>query len=345
MIIVDDFCEILCYNIQITLEAINGEDMKQISVEIIHRCPNKCIHCSSFSSPLCQDVIPEEVVFEIIDGAKRLETEVLSISGGEPFLHKDLVSIVEYAKKQELAVYVYSSGIVLNGSGQVGSLSRETLSELKRINVDKIIFDLPAVHENVYDNFMGTKGQLGYALESISRAKDQGIFTEIHFVPTKINIDEIDGIIAYAKAENLDRVSFLGLVPHGRAKENAAQLYLSPEETAELKKKLYLLRSELIRIGIPLQLKEEEYQCYAGCGKLCVRYDGKVFGCEAFKYIDLYDDNRRLIEPDSVYERKIDDIYYDSAYLIAEKKFISQSMSMCGCSDKCPVQRMYRIAV
>lgn len=316
--------------------------MKQISVEIIHKCPNNCLHCSSFSSPLCKDIIPRKVIFEIIEGAKRIGTEILSISGGEPFLHKDLVPIVERAKKEGIKVYIYTSGIYMDEHGQASSLSQNVLNDLKKVGVDRIIFDLPAINENVYDRFMGTKGRLKHVLKSIDLTKETGICSEIHFVPTKINIDEIEGVLSYAKNREIDRVSFLGLVPHGRAKENALQLYLSAKETAELKEKLSLIQSDFIRIGIPLQIGDTEYQCYAGIGKLCIRYDGKVFGCEAFKYVSLYDDSYNTIEPDSVYERKIDQIYKDSAYLKAEIEFIKKNMSRIGCSDKCPVQRMFR---
>ncbi len=316
--------------------------MKQISIEIIHKCPNKCIHCSSCSSPLCKDIIPGNVIYEIIDGAKKIGTELLSISGGEPFLHEDLVPIVERAKEKGIKVYIYTSGIYLDEYDQVNSLPQNVLSELKKVGVDRIIFDLPAISEKVYDRFMGTKGRLKYVFKSIDLTKSLGICSEIHFVPTKINIDEIEGVLSFAKDRRIDRVSFLGLVPHGRAKENALQLYLSTKETTELKEKLSVMQSDFIRIGIPLQIGDVEYQCYAGIGKLCIRYDGKVFGCEAFKYVDLYDDSHNTIEPDSVYERPIDQIFRDSAYLKAELEFIKKNMSIAGCNDKCPVQRMFR---
>ena len=296
--------------------------MKQISVEIIHKCPNHCLHCSSFSSPSCKDIISTDYVCEIIDGAKRLGAKILSISGGEPFLHEGLVTIVEYAKKQGIAVYIYTSGICWSEINKSGSLQEDVLVALKKLNIDKIIFDLPAITETVYDMFMGTKGHLKYALESIEKTKEMGIISEIHFVPTKINIHEIDGLLSFAKEKKIDRVSFLGLVPHGRARENVFKLYLSSDETNVLKEKLHSLKSDFVRVGIPLQISDEEYQCYAGCGKLCVRYDGKVFGCEAFKYIQLYDDNNTPIEPDSIYNRPIDRIYYDSNYLKAERMFI-----------------------
>ena len=97
-------------------------------------------------------------------------------------------------------------------------------------------------------------------------------------------------------------------------------------KTDLLKEKLHSLQANYVRIGIPLMINSEEYKCYAGCGKLCIRYDGKVFGCEAFKYIKLYDENNHEIEPDSIYERTIDQIYYDSVYLKAAMQFIKKQL-------------------
>lgn len=59
--------------------------MKQISIEIIHKCPNRCLHCSSNSDINCTLKIETAEVKKIINSASKLNTEVLSISGGEPF--------------------------------------------------------------------------------------------------------------------------------------------------------------------------------------------------------------------------------------------------------------------
>ena len=71
--------------------------MKQISIEIIHKCPNRCLHCSSNSDINCTLKIETAEVKKIIDSASKLNTEVLSISVGEPFLDDGLLEIVQYA--------------------------------------------------------------------------------------------------------------------------------------------------------------------------------------------------------------------------------------------------------
>lgn len=316
--------------------------MKQVSVEIIHKCPNYCMHCSSFSGMTCTMKIPKEKVFEIIEGMVKIGMEVLNISGGEPFLHDGLAEIVKYAKANKIHTYIYTSGIMLNHKGNVCELEDCLLDRLKEFGADKLIFDLPSMDEKIYDVFMGTERYQRFALSSIQRSVKKGIFTEIHFVPTKINITQIDKVIDFAKEIGVDRVSFLGLVPHGRAKQNQETLYLSKEETDRLKQKLFEMASSQIRIGIPLQLDNSEYKCYAGRQKLCVKYDGKVFGCEAFKYIVLKDDQGNEIEPDSIYEKSIDEIYHNSLYLRQERDFIAEQMACSNCNEKCPVQRMMR---
>lgn len=316
--------------------------MRQISIEIIHKCPNKCLHCSSYSDINCTLKIETEKVKQMIDSALNLKTEILSISGGEPFLHAGLLEIVRYAKQKGITTYVYTSGVVLNDVGEAESLNMDLLSELDKLSVDKIIFDLPAINESVYDRFMGTKGYQKFVLESISRVQKLGIFTEIHFVPTKINVGEVDSILKFAEKAGINKVSFLGLVPHGRATQNKQELVLEKKENDKLKTKLEEISSKKIRIGIPLQLNNEEYCCYAGRNKLCIRYDGKVFGCEAFKYVKLVNNNNKVIIPDSIYEKSLEDIYFNSEYLKFERRFVEQQMSKGNCGEKCPVQRMLR---
>ena len=179
-------------------------------------------------------------------------------------------------------------------------------------------------------------------IQSIETSKRLGIFTEIHFVPTKINVNQIDKVVSYANSVKIDMISFLGLVPHGRAKGKEMQLYLDKDENEKLKQKLDKMQSNNIRIGIPLQVQKSEYICYAGKEKLCIRYDGEVFGCEAFKYIELKNGCGKIIKPDSIYERGIEEIYYTSEYLKKEREFIMHQLKEQGGCEKCPVQHSLR---
>ena len=56
--------------------------LKEISIEIIRKCPNKCLYCSSFSNENCSEMIPLEKFMEVIDGAQELGLKTVCFSGG-----------------------------------------------------------------------------------------------------------------------------------------------------------------------------------------------------------------------------------------------------------------------
>ena len=61
--------------------------LSEISIEILQRCPNRCIYCSSHSNPQATHIIPFGIIKSVIDDAKSLGCKTVCLSGGEPFLH------------------------------------------------------------------------------------------------------------------------------------------------------------------------------------------------------------------------------------------------------------------
>ena len=61
-----------------------------------------------------------------------------------------------------------------------------------------------------------------------------------------INIGEIESILEFAEKARVNKVSFLGLVPHGRASDNMQELVLNTNENEDLKLKLETLVSDKV---------------------------------------------------------------------------------------------------
>lgn len=318
--------------------------MKHVSIEIIQKCPNNCMHCSSVSGMECKELLDVDLIKKVLDGLEQIKVDELSISGGEPFLHKDLIEIVKYAKDKGFKVNIYTSGIMLNEKDEPISLNKKLLDELSEIRVNKLIFNLQSLKQDTYNEIMGTEGNLNLLKESINYTKKSDIYTELHFVPMKLNYKEIKNVVKFVEEHNLNRVSFLGLIPHGRAKVNREKLYLDEETNLKVKKLLGELEGEKVRVGIPLKLKNEKCICGAGKEKLYIKFDGKVYGCEAFKYIHLYDENKKEIFPDCIHDNSdIKDIYENSMYLKAAQKKIKKVLQNINIiKENCPIQEEIR---
>ena len=114
---------------------------------------------------------------------------------------------------------------------------------------------------------------------------------------------------------------------------------LNKQETIELRKKLDNIKSNYIRIGIPLSLDFSSGLCHAVSSKLYIKFDGSVYGCEAFKYIKLHNESYNDIFPDNIKESGLYEIYHYSEYLESTKKFIEKYSCIDSQCDSCPVQK------
>lgn len=290
--------------------------LKEVSIEIIRKCPNHCLHCSSSSHLQCTEEMPYEKFKEVVSNAVELGAKTICLSGGEPFLHDRIRDIIQFVYSCGLDCYVYTSGIILDESGQLAPLSAEVLDDIS-VSTTKLVFNIEAGTEKTYDTIMGTVNCFGKMQRSVIRAFEAGICIEAHFVPTKLNVGEINEVIALCEKLHISKVSFLRLVPHGRAKQNKALLELSAEEHHALKHALNTLQAQSglsIRIGVPLSLDTSCCRCEAANGKLNIRFDGAVFPCEVFKNCQMKKSLGKL-NPDSIYDHSLIDTYNNSPYL------------------------------
>lgn len=312
--------------------------IKDISFEITQKCLNNCLHCSSCSNASCQQQIDFNTICKTVDDMPLMGVKRVCLSGGEPFLHQDLERIVSYISKLGIEVNIYTSGIT-EINGIMTELSVKQLEYLKSIGLSKLMFNVQSADEILYDIITGTKGRFPILLRSIHNAIHAGVYTEIHFVPMKLNVGGINDIIAFAKSVGIDKVSFLKLVPHGRAKQNQEMIQLSPSETVGLREELNNINSGNVRIGIPLSLNFESDYCHAASTKLYIKFDGNVYGCEAFKYIQQLDSYNNKIQPCNIFNESLLDIYNKSDYICATRKFIKKYSTVDSTCESCPVQK------
>lgn len=86
--------------------------LKDLCFEVLDKCPNNCRFCSSNSNYLGQNIISfsdfKRVIDYFMDNGGIGE---LSLSGGEPFLHPELIEMAAYAKSLGIRTVIFTSGI------------------------------------------------------------------------------------------------------------------------------------------------------------------------------------------------------------------------------------------
>lgn len=296
--------------------------LSEISIEILQRCPNRCIYCSSHSNPQATHLIPFEIIKNVIDDAKSLGCKTVCLSGGEPFLHPQILDIISYIAKQQLTCYVYTSGIYKKDE-VYSSLPNEYIEAIRGM-ADKVIFNVEADSSTLYDQIMGTDvGGFDMMKRSISDCVSSGLVVETHVVPMQVNFKHLKSIFEMCYQLGVSKISILRLVLQGRALENLTLVKLSGEDNREVTKLIKVLNEAYkgkVRIGLPYSDSNCRIYCKAASDKINVRYDGNVYPCEVFKD-DLL--NAKLgYEPDNVWKDSFYNIYQNSPYLNVVRKSI-----------------------
>jgi len=320
--------------------------LNEISIEIIRKCPNACIHCSSVSGEFCTEIVNIEKIVSIIDDAKDLGAKVICLSGGEPFLHPNIIDIVSYIHQKGLACYIYTSGITFDENMNRSPLSQSVLNAIAG-KVAKLIFNIEASTESTYNKIMGTEGCFPLLQESVVRANNLSIIMEAHFVPMKLNVNEIDSTVLLCERLGISKLSFLRLVLHGRALDNEEIIMLSDDELEVLKERLEQLKSKSklnIRLGVPLSdATDNQHACEAAKGKLNIKYDGYVFPCEVFKN-DKVNLELNGYYPENINLNALSDIYLNSGYLKYVRSFVQEYSCGNNC-ENCVGQYLIRCSV
>lgn len=317
--------------------------LKEITIEVTQKCCNRCIYCSSCSSMLAKNELETKTIIETLQNAyHKLGARQVNISGGEPFLHPDIIYILKIAKNIGYTVHIYSSGVYTKGSKESISdyrpIPEEYIQACADVGIDKIFFNMQSPTDEMHAIITGIKGQTQVNRDiSIAKFVASGISVEVNVVPIGINKDMLDEICAKAIGLGCSRINILGLVMQGRATKHKKQIVINDVEHMFLKNTLLAIvekHGDKVRVGSPLDLKGKSIErCYAGVGRLSVRYDGKVFPCEAYKFLKEISKEQPL----SIKEHSIDEIYKQSGFLNTIQDQIKADKHA-TCKD-CPAQQ------
>lgn len=288
------------------------KDLYEVTIEVLQRCPNKCIYCSSWSSKDKTEAMNFDTICGIVNDASELGAELINLSGGEPLLRPDVVDILGYIKSKGMKIRLYTCGIYYEHGYK--SMPVDLLVAIKG-KVDTLIFNFETSDPELYAQIMGTVPENLYLLEkTIKNAIDLGITVEAHLVPMKCNFRQIPHTLERIYSLGVSKVSLLRFVPQGRSVENVEATVLSKEDIETLKVMQNNLSDQYgvkLRLGKPNRTKRFS-SCRTGTIRLAVRYDGFVFPCGAFK------DGMMMFKgstPDSIRDKSLKEIYQSSEYI------------------------------
>jgi len=206
--------------------------LQTIYFYITEGCNLKCRHCW-----LAPQYDPKGSKYQnlslegfqsIITQAKDMGLHSVKLTGGEPFLHPDITSMLEYVKQEELRVVVESNGVLV---------TPDHAALLKSCKNPFISVSLDGANAETHEWMRGVPGCFDAAIKGAEHLVDAGFKPQIIMALMKQNVDQIEDVIHLAEDIGAGSVKFNIIQPTSRGKQlHEASENLSVAEFIELGK-------------------------------------------------------------------------------------------------------------
>ena len=178
---------------------------------LIRRCNLNCKHCYSLSadSDFPGELSTDEV-YRVMDDLRAFGVPVLILSGGEPLLRPDILTVSAHAKA--LGFYV---GLSTNGA----LIDARLADRIAAVGYDYVGISLDGIGE-VHDRFRRVEGAYEASLAGIRHCRARGVKVGVRFTMTEHNHESLPALLDLVDAEGVDKFYLSHLVYAGRGDRN-----------------------------------------------------------------------------------------------------------------------------
>ncbi len=199
-----------------------GRNIDYLRFSVTDRCDLRCKYCMpekmSFSQK--KDMLDLNQLKRLTDVLIKVGIKKIRITGGEPFVRKDIINFLEYLfyyKKKQLLKEIT---ITTNGT-----LLEKYAQKLKENGIERLNVSIDSLIPEKY-SFITNGGNINNVLKGIEKARKLGIKIKINVVLLKnFNEDEIISLISWS-AKNDFNISFIEIMPLGEIKYSRDSQYL-----------------------------------------------------------------------------------------------------------------------
>lgn len=311
----------------------------EVDLQITNRCPLRCDHCVYDSSMAFGHGLPRDLIDRLCGEFEELGVSQVSITGGEPFLRKDLLDVIATISAGGIEVCVQTSGLFVDRI-DFGALAGSGLAVLL-VSIDGL--------QEYHDRFRHRRGTFTDAWDTVFKAKSHGIPVRINTVVTRSNAAQVLELLPVALDMGVDVYSFFYFSPVGRGGQHPDEV-LSFSEWSRFEQ---AVRDWSARLGsgVPMGVKLQNVAVAAASippsGQHCrigdrdnilILADGAVYPC-------VFVCHRDDLCLGNVFEQSLTDIWRRSeAWTSRYNPFFVNGGKDCGgavgnCSGGCPAMR------
>ncbi|MEW5854239.1 MAG: radical SAM protein [Myxococcota bacterium] len=160
-------------------------------LHVTHRCDLACQHCFQTEETHPHEQMSREQIAHLLDELAAAGVLFLTLTGGEPFLRRDLLDIVADARARRFAVIIKTAG---------HHITAEKAQRLKQLGVHEVQISLYSHDPAVSDSFTQRRGSWQRTVNGLRLLRQAGVRTNVRAALTSFNHDHVRELKALAES-------------------------------------------------------------------------------------------------------------------------------------------------
>jgi radical SAM protein with 4Fe4S-binding SPASM domain len=231
-----------------------------LDIAITGQCNLSCRHCYWGNKNIAYKDIPYAKLKQIFLDAKKLGAHTVALTGGEPFMHKNIGKILQFLNKERFRIVIVTNG----------TLIKDYMGILKKYKPYKIVVSLDGFKPE-FEQIRGTNWE--NVVNNILLLKQAGIYVRINCVLSESISNQIKKFKEFCLNQlKVDRVAFLPVAFRGSASRN----------------KNIFIKYKQVTDAICNEYSSDILNCRPFYNKVSIGFDGTVYPCQFFREIDFY---------------------------------------------------------
>ena len=196
------------------------------TIALNYRCNSRCSYCYIWQQQ--SDNAPLADLQRVIEQLANLGVLLISLTGGEPFLHPDLAHIVAHVRRTGRICSITTNGLLLRPA---------ILRALGEAGLNSLVISLDTINPRLYQAIRGVA--LSRVLQGLAHALDErerrpDLAVSLNCVISRANYQSIPELIAFCRERDIS-IGFQPLHPaFASGQQEVSDLIFRPEDTTAL---------------------------------------------------------------------------------------------------------------
>jgi len=254
--------------------------LTSLQIELTSKCNERCVHCYIPHENKINDMEPE-LFYNVLEQSKEMGLLNLTLSGGEPMLHKNFCEFLRKCKEYDFSVNILSNLTLLND---------EIIAEMKENRLSSVQVSLYSMNPEIHDEITRLKGSFEKTRNAILKLIENDIPLEISCPTMKQNKNCYVDVINWAKSLKVKAVSdYIMMARYDHTTQNLDNR-LSLEEVGEVINDIIENDTEYQERMKDADIAEEEKRdisndivCGVCVSSICMVANGNVYPCAGWQ--------------------------------------------------------------